>query len=340
MTLSQLHFLHPWYLLLLLVPILVWLWLWATTNQQQQSRFSQYADSHLLPHLLGEHRRNYRFGWRSFLYWCAIWTLIVTAIAGPRWDYEDVALFRPGSDILVLFDLSASMDVTDVVPSRLKRGRQELEDLLLQNRSSRIGIIAFASMAHIVAALTEDTQALRQLLPALTGDLSQIRGSRLTEALNRAEQMLLAQPQQSSRHLVVISDGEFGDDTALAKAQQLAQSGVRLHVLGVGTPGGGMITKGERIPVYDANGNFIISRYDEIGLQQLAAAGNGIYRHADYRDNDTQDIIDAIEQDSTALLLENQTMRIWHEQYQWLVALLLLLLIWQFRRHNNHDDNA
>ena len=57
----------------------------------------------------------------------------------------------------MLLDISRSMQVDDVSPSRLGRAKQEIQDLIVLNRAVRIGLIAFASVPHVIAPITEDT---------------------------------------------------------------------------------------------------------------------------------------------------------------------------------------
>jgi Ca-activated chloride channel homolog len=326
------HFASPWLLLLLLVPLAVWMWLRLSAPRDHSERYRMYADKSLLPFLLGHHDLPPRLQWRRFLGWCALWSLLVIAIAGPRWDYRDVQLFRPGSDLVILLDLSRSMDVTDVSPSRLTRARQEIQDLIERNRGTRLGLIGFATMAHIIAPLTEDGDSLRLLLPALSTDLVELKGSRLTEALIRAEQMMAGQPTDSSRHLLLISDGDFGDGNLEEYVKRLTREGVHLHILGVGTAEGGMVMGPGSIPMVQQDGNPVLARLDEDVLKKLAAVGNGIYQRADYRADDTNAILAAINQQSDAEVIANQKTRIWKDHYFLLVALAMLLILPMYRR--------
>jgi Ca-activated chloride channel family protein len=326
------HFASPWLLLLLLAPPAVWLWLRLSAPHDHTERYRQYADKRLLPFLLGHHNLPPRLQWRRFLGWSVLWSLLVIAIAGPRWDYRDVQLFRPGSDLVILLDLSGSMDVTDVSPSRLTRARQEIQDLIERNHGARLGLIGFATMAHIIAPLTEDSDSLRVLLPALSTELVELKGSRLTEALIRAEQMLAGQPTDSSRHLLLISDGGFGDGNLDEYVKRLTRSGVHLHVLGVGTPEGGPVTGPGGVAMNLQDGTPVLSRLDEDALKQLAAVGNGIYQRADYRANDTSALLDAVNQHSNAEVIANQKTRIWNDHYFLLVALAMLLVLPTYRR--------
>ena len=96
-------------------------------------------------------------------------------------------LFRPGTNLLILIDISRSMKVADVRPSRLARARQEVEDLLNRNRGVRVGVIGFASIAHVVSPVTEDMNGIRRVLSALDTSLVRLQGSRLLYALERAQ---------------------------------------------------------------------------------------------------------------------------------------------------------
>ena len=326
------HFAYPWLLLLLSAPLLVWLWLRLTSPREHNKRYRAYADARLLPFLMGRHNLPPRQQWRRFLAWSVLWSLLVIAIAGPRWDFRDIQLFRPGSDLVILLDLSRSMDVTDISPSRLARARQEIQDLIENNRHSRLGLIGFATLAHTIAPLTEDGNSLRVLLPALSTDLVELKGSRLTEALARAQQMLSGQPADSSRHLLLMTDGDFGDGNLEEYVKRLTHEGIHLHVLGMGSEEGGPVPGAGNSHLLQQNGTPVISRLDEASLKKLAEVGNGIYQRADYRDTDTATLLDSIDRVSHAEVVANQKTRIWNERYFWLVGLAMLLVLPLYRR--------
>jgi len=129
--LTAFHFSEPDWLwaLLLCVPVALWLML-SHRFTGGSDHLQLYADRHLLPHLLGRTEASKHTRWWRFARWSALWSLLVLAMAGPRWDFTDVQLFRPGTNLIILFDISRSMSVADVQPTRLARARQEVEDLL------------------------------------------------------------------------------------------------------------------------------------------------------------------------------------------------------------------
>jgi Ca-activated chloride channel homolog len=329
---SSFHFSEPVWLWALLLCIPVALWLLVMPGLGKNERLRNYADAHLMPYLLGRTETSPRARWKRFARWMAIWTLMVLAMAGPRWDFTDVQLFRPGTNLLVLFDISRSMEVTDVKPTRLARGRQELEDILNQNRGIRVGLIAFASVAHVISPITEDMNGIRRVLSALDTRLVRLQGSRLSFALDRAKELIAGQPAESVNSLLIITDGDFDETGLEEKLRSFADAGVRVHVLGVGTPEGGDVPGINNSPLMARNGQPVISALNEPELKALATAGGGIYERADYRDTDTRDILAQVKVAALPKSDKNERTRVWKERYYLLAGLAMLLLLPQFRR--------
>lgn len=321
------HFSEPLWLWALAVPILLWLIPRMRHTEGDESRLSAYADPHLLPHLLLGRKDRRPSQRRRFLWWTLLWLLAALAMAGPRWDFTEVALARPGTNLVVLLDLSKSMDVVDDRPSRLGRARHEIEDLLDANPGAKVGLLAFASVAHIVAPITEDSDTLRHLLPSLSTDLVRFPGSRLSQGFARAQALLQAQKKGEKGALLVISDGDFAEDGLDVQAAALKEAGIPVHVLGVGT------TAGAPVPLPPVAGASVISKLEEEKLEALAMAGGGIYQRASFRESDTSALWDRVMSDADPAASDSDlAKRIWNERYPVLVILLMLALLVWFRR--------
>ncbi|TVQ84109.1 MAG: VWA domain-containing protein [Chromatiaceae bacterium] len=331
MSENGLQFAQPWWFLGLLALPLVAGWLWRSRAQAAKAPVHRYADAHLLPHLSGTRELKTSERWGRFAAWSFLWLLLLTAMAGPRFGYTDVRLFQPGDHLLILLDISRSMDATDVAPSRLARARQEIEDLIILNRRLRIGLIAFASVPHVIAPVTEDSRALLRSLPALSTNLTRLQGSRLHLALDRAELLLAALPADSARALLLVSDGDLHEPGLPERVRTLAEQGIRFHALGVGTAAGAEVPGPRGGALTGPDGQPVRTALDEGQLQALAAAGEGVYRRADYRDEDTRAILAASAGSRTPPGSDGERTRVWHERFYLPLLLLLALLLPRFR---------
>ncbi|MEJ2453854.1 MAG: VWA domain-containing protein [Candidatus Thiodiazotropha sp.] len=332
------HFARPEWLFALLGLIPVLAWLVFSVVRPSKGPVHRYADEHLLPHLTGVRELDVNERWSRFTRWSLLWILLVLALAGPRWDYADIEAFSPVNELVILMDISRSMNVADVAPSRLARARQEVQDLVKLNRELRIGLIAFASVPLVISPITEDSQSLLNALPAVNTDLASLKGSRLDAALERAQQLLGA--GESGRSILLISDGDFDEPGLTAKIQELRGEGITLHVLGIGTPGGGPIPAqaGQRDLLRDRSGRIIESRLNERLLQQLAKAGGGRYLQADFRDDDSEAILDLAAGDLGQPTPTQEKTRVWNEHFYWLLLPLMLILLPRFRRRQRLES--
>lgn len=334
------HFAQPaWFWgLLALIPVAIWLWY--SAQRASHGPIQRYADAHLLPHLTGSRALRARERWGRYLRWSLLWGLLLAAMAGPRWDFKDVRLFYPGDSLLILLDISRSMEANDVAPTRLARARQEVQDLIEQNRRLRLGLIAFSSVPHVISPVTEDTQTLRNALPALASDLSRLQGSRLQGALDRAEVLLKGLPEDGARSILLISDGDFDEPDLVARIKKLAQEhSVHLHALGVGTKEGALVPapRGGWLP--DRSGQPVRTRLNEGLLKELSAAGGGIYRTADFRDDDTAAILAAAVRDRTPPEEVDEKTRVWNERFYLPVLAVAALLLPAFRRDGGRGSS-
>lgn len=326
------HFAEPLWLLGLLALVPIALWLLYSVQRAHQGPIHLYADPHLLPHLAGtrELDSGERFG--RFGRWALLWILAVLAMAGPRWDYTDVRLFHPGNNLLVLLDISRSMQVPDVPPSRLGRAKQEIQDLITLNHAARIGLIAFASVPHVITPITEDMATLRNALPAIETELAKLQGSRLMGALDRAEILMDGLSAESAKTLLLISDGDFDEPGLVDRVRQLAEKHIKLLTLGVGTTEGGRVPDRRGGVLVDRRHQPITSRLNELELKQLAEAGAGFYQEASFRQGDSEEILDAAAQIKPREGDTNESTRIWNERFFLLLIPLMALLLPAFRR--------
>lgn len=207
--------------------------------------------------------------------------LLAVGAAGPQWGREAVRRQSQGSDLVFVVDVSLSMDTRDVPPSRMEETRRETVALLERLQGSRVGVVAFAGDAVRLCPLTLDQAAVRLTLETLgTGAVSD-PGTDLGRAL-RAGLKLLPSGRRDEQAMVVWTDGEDLEGHARGALDELRQSGLRVFVVGVGTPAGDVIpladVAGVTVDVKrDENGAVVRSRLDEGLLRDIARATRGEY---------------------------------------------------------------
>ncbi len=199
------------------------------------------------------------------------------AFARPQWGEVERRAAVSDLDMIILFDVSRSMNVEDISPSRLERGKMEVKSLIERTEGCRIGLVAFSSLPLILSPLTDDKGALEllfeiadpKLIPALGTDL----GKGLEEALR-----LFPYDEERARVLIVFSDGEDMGTTAFKAAGAAQNLQVKIFCVGLGTPEGGIVKneKGDVI-VDPSTGADAVSKLDTAKLLQISKVTDGRY---------------------------------------------------------------
>lgn len=325
---TELHFLRPLWLLALLPLGAVLIALWR--QEAGRSVWRGVVDAHLLPHLLtGEGGSTRRL---PLILLGLGWLLGTLALAGPVWERLPQPVFSTTAKRVILLDLSPSMNAADVPPSRLARARFEIQDLLAASREGQVALIAFGPEPFVVSPLTGDAQTIAAQVPRLATDLLPVPGTRRTDRALELAGQLLTQAGGAGGEIVLIADAIGPEAPAIAAARTLAQSGMRVSVLGVGTPQGAPEPRSDGGFVADRNGSVRIARLDRTGLEALAQAGQGIYLEPDPGDGDTSALLARSAGTHETLAQPGLTADRWQEEGPWLLLVLLPLAALAFRR--------
>lgn len=215
---------------------------------------------------------------------------LILALARPQGGTITTPTVTESRDVLVAVDVSRSMLADDVSPDRLSRARLLVRTLTDELQGERLGLLPFAGTAFLQSPLSADYEIFRTFLDELGPDMIPAGGSNFTTLLNTAAEAFgsadadptvatNAEPP-ADRFLIILSDGEAQDDTWRPVAQKLADRGVRVLALGLGTAAGTMIPDGAGGLVKDARGAAVLSRLDASTLQALAELTDGAYRDA------------------------------------------------------------
>jgi Ca-activated chloride channel family protein len=210
------------------------------------------------------------------------------------------------SSIMLAMDVSLSMRVSDVKPTRLAAA-QEAAKLFLRDlpKNIDVGLVTFAGSAQVAQAATLDRASLVSAIDAFQMQYGTAIGNAIVVCLaelfpehginlgdmtfgprqkvrSRDDKDSAAQPKQitpvapgsyGSAAILLLSDGRrtTGVDT-LEAAKMAADRGVRIHVVGLGTVDGGVASGTEGFAIY--------MQLDEPTLREVARMTGGEYHHA------------------------------------------------------------
>ncbi len=209
----------------------------------------------------------------------AYFILFLIAFAGPSIGNSFKEIKEEGKDIFIAVDLSQSMNATDVGPSRLQRIKFELKNLIKSFPSDRIGLIIFSSEAFMQCPLTFDQSVIQLYIDGLNTGLVPNAGTDLTAPLRMAIDRFDKDQSQEvkSKSIILISDGEnFGDDLE-GVVSDLADRGIKVFSLGIGTEQGGEIPRGNGVVIDPETGNPAITKLGSESLKYASSETSGEY---------------------------------------------------------------
>jgi Ca-activated chloride channel homolog len=207
-------------------------------------------------------------------------TLIFISLLGPSFGNQTREIKVIGKDIFIAVDLSKSMDARDVKPSRLEKAKFEIQRILDEFNSDRVGLIIFSSEAFVQCPLTYDQSALNLFIETLNTELVPHAGTELNEPLEMALEKLTEDQEGTGKTqaqtIVLISDGEDFGENSEKVVKKIKAKGIKLFCLGIGTDKGSTIPRG-RGKLTDEQGKEVITRLNREGLKRLAIKTGGKY---------------------------------------------------------------
>ncbi len=326
MNLAELHFIRP-YWLLALIPYMLVLAL-ILRNKLAQGNWSAVCDAALLPYLLQE-KSGKQSRWQITTGALAA-LLVIIALAGPTWERLPSPVFRNDSALVIVLNLSRSMDAADIKPSRLIMARYKIADILKQRKDGQTALLVYAGDAFTVTPLTDDTETINSQLSALNTDIMPSQGSNAVSALDKAVE-LFKQVGLQQGHILLVTDGVDADKT-LSAVKSLDK--YRLSILGVGTDDGAPVALPEGGFLKDRQGNIIVPKLNSQALSKLAQAGNGMYQTLTADDTDIQTLLANADKSVPQPGKENNSLLLdqWADKGPWLLLLVLPLAALTFRK--------
>ncbi len=227
--------------------------------------------------------------------------LIVIALGRPQRSNERVEQYTEGIDIILVMDISESMDLQDFTPNRLEASKKTAIDFINGRFGDRIGMVVFAGEAYSLAPLTNDYELLSDLISEISFDMMEAKGTAIGSAIASATNRM-KDAESASKVLILLSDGESnaGNVDPLFAAQLASALDIRIYTIAVGKDG--MVPYGTD---FFGRPQMVESYLDESTLREIAKIGNGQFFRAS--DGGTlQTIFDEINTLEKTEILENR----------------------------------
>ena len=291
------NFLWPQYLwLMLALPALPLLYLWLLRRRGRPAlRYSTLAVV----------REASSRPWRRHVPPALLWVACAVLLFAAARPTALVTMPWARSSIMLAMDVSLSMRVADVKPTRLAAAQEAAKTFLRElPRNIDVGLVTFAGTAQVAQRATLDRTSLIEAIDAFQmqfgtaignaivvclselfpddgidlanmtfGPRSRTRGSRDDKEKPAPKQFTPVAPgSYDSAAIILLSDGRrtMGIDT-LEAAKMAADRGVRIYVVGLGTVDGEALA---------AEGMAIYMRLDEPTLREVARMTGGEYHYA------------------------------------------------------------
>ena len=307
-------------LLLLIVPLLFVAY--ALYLRARRRRIARLGDPELVASLMPEASTGK--GWLKITLLALAWFLFVLGLSRPQLGARLKEHQSQGVEVVIALDVSNSMLAEDYSPNRLERAKLAISRLVDRLQGDRIGLVIFAGEAFVQLPITADYVSAKVFLKTVDTESVPIQGTALAEALMASARSFSTQSERS-RAIILITDGEDHEGEAVEAAKAIAEQGIRIYCIGVGSPQGKPIPKNGSL-MKDRQGDIVVTRLDEDILQEIAGAGNGKYVRAGNAEFGLNPIIEDIrtldKEQFNSVVFED-----FDEQYMYFFGIALFFLI-------------
>jgi len=249
-----------------------------------------------------------RFSWNPFLLLAAFVALVLTA---PSQRVHTSDTFQQSHGWIAIVDVSRSMTINDVAPTRLGAARNSLIDLSELSAGYPLSLILYAGDAFLVTPPAFDKRLFNEQVSLLEYGMVPLDGSNLARALSLADSVVQDSEFISTR-VFVYSDGGGLTKRSIAAARHLAAGGHRVDLILAGST-----RDGQTAVDAEAVQDFVTAgRGDLLTATALGAIDIEKLSPTSWASASSQSLFDAL---------------IWKIESHWLLLLLLPFLWWSLR---------
>ncbi|MDT8397866.1 MAG: VWA domain-containing protein [Pseudomonadales bacterium] len=168
------------------------------------------------------------------------WILLVMACSRPQWLGDPIQLPTTGRDLMLVVDISGSMEAQDMQlggqnTNRLEVVKSVVGDFVERRTGDRLGLILFAARAYTQAPLTFDRKTVETLLYEAKIGIIEENATAIGDALGLGIRHLRDRPA-ASRILILLTDGvnNAGEISPIQAGQLAARANIKVYTIGIG----------------------------------------------------------------------------------------------------------
>ncbi len=233
----MLEFTWPWAFAALPVPLLIY-WFASRAPRQDAALYVPFYSQ--LTQLQSDASRIYSKQLLTLLICIAIWLLIVIAASRPQWVGEPIEMPSTGRDLMLVLDVSGSMEARDMVINNTQLSRFQVmkavvSDFVERREGDRLGLVLFAAHAYIQTPLTFDRGTVGQLVEELEIGMVEESATAIGDAIGLGIKHLRNRPE-NSRVMIMLTDGvnNAGLITPTQAGQLAETESIRIYTIGLG----------------------------------------------------------------------------------------------------------
>lgn len=312
---------------LLIIPVLTMIFIWSRIARRRALK--KFGNEEILSTLMPYTSKGRPI--LKFIILMLALAFFITGIARPQFGSKLKTVKREGVELIIALDVSNSMMAEDIQPNRLERAKRAISRLVDRLKDDKIGLVVFAGDAYTQLPITTDYNSAKLFLNAVNTQIVPKQGTAIGSAIDLAHKSFTPDGE-ANKAIIVITDGENHEDDAVSSAKAAVDDGIVVHTIGMGLPSGSpipVLRNGQTDYLKDRDGNVVVTKLNEQMLEQIAAAGKGIYVRANNAQVGLNSLFDEINK-MEKQEMETRTYSEYDDQFQYFFAVGLFLLLLEF----------
>ena len=258
---------------------------------------------------------------------------IIISLARPQKSNEKVEKWSEGIDIMLVIDISESMQIEDFKPNRLESAKDVAKKFINGRFQDRIGLVVFSGESYSRCPLTTDYILLNEYVDEISFDLISSRGTAIGSAIAIATNRMRAS-KSKSKVLILLSDGDntAGNIDPVTSAQIAKAYGIKIYSIAIGKNG--------KVPFgkdYFGRTRYVENSLDEKNLREIATITNGKFYRAS-NNSSLENIFKVIDEFEKTEIKENRyknTVDYYQYYLLWSIILFLFYILLKSTFINN-----